>query len=37
MINLNGCGHAGRKDDASWHLLDNDAYRNALGQANAYD
>ena len=33
IIDLDGGGHAGRKDDAGRHLIDMDADRDALGQA----
>jgi hypothetical protein len=32
-IDLDRGGHAGRKDDAWWHLVDMNANRDALGQA----
>src|SRR5689334_25093088 len=33
FIDLDRGGHAGRKDDARWHLIDMDTDRDALGQA----
>src|SRR6267142_1908095 len=33
IVDLNGSGHARRKDDIGGHLIDMDANRNALGQA----
>ena len=33
IVDLNGGGHAGRKDDIGGHLIDMDANRDALGQA----
>src|SRR5205823_9791761 len=33
VIDLDGGGHAGRKNDARRHLIDMDADRDALGQA----